>query len=118
MHLIVYRILWCKAEILQELGEEGHPYMGKAVGFVSRISAALCCRDKFDDEIRDNLKHTGAGILSMANRLVMYSWFISVILPSLLRLLHCVLLAPFPQWTKHKWKPVLFYSCSNQLARW
>ena len=37
MHLIVYRILWCKAEILQELGEEGHPYMGKAVGFVSGL---------------------------------------------------------------------------------
>ena len=27
-------------------------------------------RDKFEDEIRDDLKHTGAGILSMANRLV------------------------------------------------
>lgn len=27
----------------------------------------FCCRAKFDDEITPQLKHTGAGIISMAN---------------------------------------------------
>jgi peptidyl-prolyl cis-trans isomerase-like 1 len=35
-----------------------------------KLSVSFCCRlcrAKFEDEIRPELKHTGAGILSMAN---------------------------------------------------
>ena len=48
-------------------------YRDRTLIIFSSVCVCIVCalhRDAFEDEITDELKHTGAGILSMANRQV------------------------------------------------
>lgn len=72
-------------------GRGGSSIYGYGMQGCVRVNTVWWCRDKFEDEIRDDLKHTGAGILSMANRLVMLQ-------PKCLLVCICSFIL---QWTKH-----------------